>query len=419
MTQVLIEQINKVEDLLMFSNAYKKGLIKVNVSKLAKHLNKDRKTITKYLNGQVPKKSRQRIKYLDEHRDYILQVLNDKYQSFDYIDHLFKYLKREKQITCSRSTLNRFIRNDEELNSLFKRKKDISFTERFETVPGMQAQFDIKEKLKLVDIHGEVTTVYIPTLTLSWSRYNSRILTLDTKTETLLSFLAKTFEDIGGVPHELVIDNLKQFVELPRYKDNMAILTSKFVEFCKDYSIKVKPCMPYRPQTKGKTETQNKVVDQLKNYNGKYEGLIDMHEKLEIINQEDNESISQATKFPRLFLLEKEKGDLMPLPPKEIRQKYHLSLNEVYVSNESLVSYKANKYSVPKKFIGLKVGLVVKRDELHIYYTTKIIVIHKISNNLLNIKPEHNLKYEKLFSTDNLEVTNETILKEMRNIKYD
>ena len=50
---------------------------------------------------------------------------------------------------------------------------------------------------------------------------------------------------------------------------------------------------------------------------------------LETISKEDNEKISQATKFPRIFLLEKEKGDLQPLPSKEIRQKYHLSLKEV------------------------------------------------------------------------------------------
>lgn len=33
--------------------------------------------------------------------------------------------------------------------------------------------------------------------------------------------------------------------------------------------------MPYRPQTKGKTETQNKIVDQLKNYSGTYTGILD------------------------------------------------------------------------------------------------------------------------------------------------
>ena len=96
----------------MFSNAYKEGLIKVNISKIAKELNKDRKTIKKYLEGYTPKETRDRVKYLDEHRDYIKEVLSDKYQSFDYIDHLFKYLKREKGITCSRVTLNRYIRED-------------------------------------------------------------------------------------------------------------------------------------------------------------------------------------------------------------------------------------------------------------------------------------------------------------------
>jgi transposase/putative transposon-encoded protein len=418
MTQVIIENIKQIEDLLLFSKAYQEGLIQVNVSKLARHLGKDRKTVKNYLNGYTPKKTRQRIKYLDHYREYIIEVLTDKYQSFDYIDHLFKYLKREKGITCSRTTLNRYIRIDDELNELFNRKKSDSFTERFETEPGQQAQFDIKEKVKRINQTGEKTTTYVPTLTLSWSRHNQRKLTLDIKIETLLAFLAQSFEELGGVPKELVIDNLKQFVDHPRYKGQEAILTAQFDAFCKDYGIHIKACMPKRPQTKGKTETQNKIVEQLKNYNGKYTDLIDMHEKLEIINQEDNLAISQATKFPRVFLLEKEKGDLLPLPSKEIRQKYHLKLNEVHVSKESLVSYKSNKYSVPKKFIGLKVGLVVQRNELHIYYNNKIIVIHQITNHLLNIKKEHNLTYQKIQKQDE-HSTHEIILNEMRHIKYD
>lgn len=235
-------------------------------------------------------------------------------------------------------------------------------------------------------------------------------------TDNLLSFLALSFEEIGGVPKELVIDNLKQFVETPRRNGNPAILTSKFDEFCKDYGITPKPCIPGRAKTKGKTEIQNKIVDQLKNYNGKYIDIYDMHEKLEIINKEDNDDISQATKFPRNFLLEKEKDDLMPLPRKEIRQKYHLTLNEVAVSNESLISYKSNKYSVPKKFIGLKVGLAVQRDKLLIYYNNKVITIHQISNKLLNIKEEHDLKYDYKNKT---KLDKEVILNEMRNIDYD
>lgn len=94
MTKILLEQITNIEDIALFSKAYQEGLIQINITKVAKHLNKDRKTVKKYLLGQIPKKTRQREKYLDQHRDYILEVLSDKYQSFDYIEHLFKYLKR-------------------------------------------------------------------------------------------------------------------------------------------------------------------------------------------------------------------------------------------------------------------------------------------------------------------------------------
>ncbi len=417
MTKVILENINCVEDLSLFSQAYKKGLINVNISKLSRELKKDRKTIKKYLEGYTPKKTRERVKYLDEFRKYIIEVLSDKYQSFDYIDHLFKYLRREYKITCSRATFNRYIRTDEKLNNLFKRKCENSFTERFESEPGQQVQFDMKEHLQLININGEITTAYIPTLTLGWSRYNYRKLIFDTKIENLLTFLAEAFEFIGGVPKEIVIDNLKQFVEKPRRDDNPAILNSKFSEFCKDYNIEVKPCMPYRPQTKGKTETQNKIVDQMKNYNGKYIDLYHMSEILDMINTEDNNDISQATKFPRIFLFEKEKGDFSPLPTTEIREKYHLTLNEVIVSKESLISYKSCKYSVPKKYIGFKVGLRVIRDKLHIYYNKKLITIHQITNKLLNIKPEHDLKYEKTNKDES--GSKSIILQEMENINYD
>lgn len=178
--------------------------------------------------------------------------------------------------------------------------------------------------------------------------------------------------------------------------------------------------MPSRPKTKGKTETQNKVVDELKNYSGHYKDIDEIHEKLRVINKEDNEAISQATKLPRIFLFNKEKGELNPLPAKEIRIKYHLKLKEVTVSNESLISYKSNKYSVPKKYIGLKVGLTVEKDDLHIYYNKQIITKHKITNKLLNIKPEHDLVYKSNKTNKNSSNKEDTqIIKELRNINYD
>lgn len=419
MSEPIIVSINKLEDLLHFSPMYLRGEFKVNITRIAKDLNCDRKTARKYLNGNVPQRTRKRKKYLDDYKDLLIKYLKSSTQQFEYIDHLYNFMVREHGITCARSSFNRYIRTNDDLNTAFKKNHSNAFTVRFETNKGQQAQFDLKEKVKLVTALGEVITVYIPTLTLSWSRFNYRKLILDNTTDNLLEFLAEAFEYLGGAPEELVIDNLKQFVMKSRTtKGDQAILNTKFEEFCKDFGIKVKTCMPRRPQTKGKTETQNKVVDQLKNYNGIYAGILDMHEKLSTICREDNEKISQATRLPRLFLLSKEKGDLLPLPTKEVRSKYHLTLKEVYVTNDSLVQYKYNKYSLPKEFIGMKVGLVVQKDKLHIYYSGKIIETHEISDKKLNIKEQHNLNYPAKDKVD--ETKYESIMiKELGEIAYD
>ena len=418
MTEMIINNIETINDLAMFANPFKKGKLKLNVSKLARELNKDRKTIRKYLNGKTPSTTRSRVKYLDEYREVIIRLLTDKYRTFDYIDHLYNYLVREHKITCSRSTLNRYVRMDDEINSLFNKKKSQKFYERFETKPGVQAQFDLKERIKIIYNTGEVVRINVATLTLGFSRYNVREVVLDTKYETVINFLASAFETIGGVPKELVIDNIKCLVDKPRLKDKNAILNVKFEEFLRDYNIKCKPCMPYRPETKGKTETQNKKPSQLENYNGTYVDLLDIHDKLKIINEEDNNSISQATNLPRIFLLKKEKGEFSNLPPRRIKEKYHLSINKVAVTKDSLFSYKSNKYSVPKRLIGFKVNLIVKNSQLHVYYNNKIVTVHKISKNKLNIKKSHELPYPSK-TIAKCDSNKEIIIEEMRNIIYD
>lgn len=348
----------------------------------------------------------------------MIDLLKDEYKDFEYVKHLYNFMKRENKIECSYSTFRRYISNDNELSKLFNKSKKVDvFTRRFETEAGKQAQFDLKEKVPIIDKSGNKTNVNVATLTLGFSRLNVRKIVPDTSYDTIISFLANAFEEIGGVPKELVIDNIKCLVDQPRRNGNEAKLNIKFMQFAKDYNLEVFPCIPGRPQTKGKTETQNKVPAQLKNYGGMYEDLHDAHRILEIINNEDNESISQGTNFPPVFLFKYEKDKLRPLPKQEIRSNYYLNLKEVVVSNESLISYKSNKYSVPKQFIGKKVGRIIKNNRLQVYYNSKIITSHQITNKKLNIKESHNLFYEKQLRPDIS--AKRIILEEMEAIAYD
>ena len=82
MTNIILRLIKKKEDLLLLSSSYMKGELKLNISKIARELNVDRKTVKNYLNNKVPKKTRKRKKYLDDYRDLIKQILSDELRTF-------------------------------------------------------------------------------------------------------------------------------------------------------------------------------------------------------------------------------------------------------------------------------------------------------------------------------------------------
>ncbi len=77
MTDYILNHIKNIKELSLLSEAYLKGMIKLNISKLATELNADRKTVRRYLNGIMPKKTKSRTKYMDAYKKQLLEVLND------------------------------------------------------------------------------------------------------------------------------------------------------------------------------------------------------------------------------------------------------------------------------------------------------------------------------------------------------
>ena len=57
-------EIRFLDDLFLFGQLQEVGSIKVNISKIARELECDRKTVKNYLNGHIPKKTRKRLTIL-------------------------------------------------------------------------------------------------------------------------------------------------------------------------------------------------------------------------------------------------------------------------------------------------------------------------------------------------------------------
>lgn len=216
-------------------------------------------------------------------------------------------------------------------------------------------------------------------------------LSLDKRQSTLLSFLNNVFEQLNGVPRVIVTDNLKTVMDAPRTAYAKGNINSKFYQFSKDYGFKVQACIARRPQTKGKVETQMKILD----YLDAYQGLLTFDELIEKVNQiniRKNILIHQGTSESPIALLETDKDFLNPLPSKEIRSLYQNYQSSVKVNESAMISYKSNLYSLPLEYVGKTVSLEVEDNYLYLYDTTKLIVKHKISDKKLNYKPNHYLK---------------------------
>lgn len=386
-------KINKLEDLHKLKSLMEGNNLKVNKSQIARELGVDPRTVGKYINGYVKLTTRNCKSKIEAFEPIIKELLSrDSIQVFYYKRILWQYLKDNHGLDCAQSSFRRYISNHSEFNEYFNNRKrgHISNTSpmRYETDKGQQAQLDWKENIEFVLTTGEIININIFVLILSYSRFRVYKLSLDKTQDILLSFLDESFEIFGGVPKELLTDNMKTVMDKPRTTYNKGKVNNKFQQFADDYGFHVRPCIAGRPNTKAKVEAPMKLLDEIRAYNGTldYEGL---HKLVSDLNNRINSTCHTSTGKIPILHLEKEKDSLSELPKDQIRNHYKIITTNVKVNRQSMISYKSNLYSVPPEYIGKKLKLQVYDEQLHLYYSTNLVTIHRIQNQKLNYHADH------------------------------
>ena len=113
---------------------------------------------------------------------------------------------------CKYSNFCHYINTHEEFADYFKRKRPSNADKpviRFETPEGKQAQLDWKENIPFVLKSGETININVLVLLLSYSRFRVYRLSLSKTQDVLFSLLNDALETFGGVPEEIVTDNMK------------------------------------------------------------------------------------------------------------------------------------------------------------------------------------------------------------------
>lgn len=389
-------KVNSLVDLHKLKVIMEVNNLKVNKSQISRELGVDARTVGKYLNGYVKPTTRNRKSPIDDFKPIIQSLLSEEsIQVFYYKRVLWQYLKDNHGLDCAQSSFRRYISNNVEFNDYFKcRKKGYisnKSTMRFETDKGQQAQLDWKENIDFVLNTGEVININIFVLILSYSRFRIYRLSLEKTQYILFSFLNESFEAFGGVPKELLTDNMKTVMDQPRTAYQSGKVNNRFQQFADDYGFKVRPCIAGRPNTKAKVEAPMKLLDEIRAYNGTL-NFDELHELISKLNNRINGTCHTSTgKIPVLHL-EKEKDFLLDLPTEQIRNRYSIITTSVKVNRQSMISYKSNQYSVPPEYINKKLKLQVYDNQLHLYYNTNLVTIHEIKNQKLNYHDNHYLQ---------------------------
>lgn len=120
---------------------------------------------------------------------------------------------------------------------------------RFETLPAKQMQVDWAEIRKGKDFLAAFVA------TMGYSRASYVKFVSSEKLESLLECHREAFEYFGGVPYEILYDNMKTvIIERDAYGCGKHRFNSGMLDFARHYGFKLKVCKPFRAKTKGKVE---------------------------------------------------------------------------------------------------------------------------------------------------------------------
>ena len=120
---------------------------------------------------------------------------------------------------------------------------------RFETDPGRQMQVDFAT----IRRGRDRLSVFIATL--GWSRATYVEFVTDERLETLLGCHERGFYFFGGVPREVLYDNMRTVVsDRDRYGPGLHRYNPTFLDFAHHHGFVPRLCRPYRAKTKGKVE---------------------------------------------------------------------------------------------------------------------------------------------------------------------
>lgn len=248
-------------------------------------------------------------------------------------------------------------------------------TVRFETAPGEQLQNDWGEVE--VELAGQPTKVFFSVNTLGYSRRFHFWCTDSQDAEHTYEGLIRSFEYLGGVTHDVLVDNQKSAVLVPS-NHGQPRFNERFLDLAAWYGFSPKACRPYRAQTKGKDE---RMVGYIKsNFFVRYQTFESWAHLNQLAEQwlaaEADPRVHGTLKEVVAERFERERPALQPLPAQRYDTAYH-DLRRV--AADCYIDVRGNRYSVPAHLVGHTLTIHIGLDDtLRVYHAEQLVAYHTL-----------------------------------------
>ncbi|MCK5787213.1 MAG: IS21 family transposase [Candidatus Sabulitectum sp.] len=264
--------------------------------------------------------------------------------------------------------------------------------DRFETDPGRQGQMDWGECGSIIH-HGRRRKLHLFLFILGYSRYMWAEFTTSSKRPELFRLLEKSFGEIGGVVEEIVFDNMRQVVDVPRGRSGPAIINSEFTDFSRWTGFTPVASPPYWPQAKGKVERGIRYIKESFLEGRQFTDLNDLNVQLRIwLHDVANQRIHGTVKEKPAARLQRELPHMNAL---SIGHYPSVTKTTRLVAKDGMISYRGVRYSIdPTVITGRKTQVDVLEStdyRISVKFGEMIIANHAIadSGSPEQIDPRH------------------------------
>lgn len=262
--------------------------------------------------------------------------------------------------------------------------------------PGEALLLDWGKLCDVMDpITGKKTPLWVFAGVLGFSRYMMVRLVWTNDTTTTLNAIESMFQELGGVPFKLTLDNPKCFaLSASKYEP---LLNPALERFASHFGVIIECLPPRAPEKKGKVERPIPYIRRLyeahgNDWKGKEESQEYMTRKMVIANDRRH---GTTLKKPKELYLSEEKKALKPLPNLSYEvEQYH----EGVVRKDGHVRFQNKYYSVDEKYVNESVVVLGDSKQVCIYHKGNLLEVHpKITGpyQAKSTKPQHLKPWER------------------------